>query len=78
MPDDLTLLTVDELRDRLTNQRERLYMCDFIDSYESYHRCRETNLDRIHRLEDEIAKREAAASVLWPPSGNAEAADVSD
>jgi hypothetical protein len=79
MPDDLTFLTIDELRDRLAVQREKLDMCDFIDNYESYHRCREANLDRIHRIEEEIAKREAAApSALWPASGNPEVEDVSD
>jgi hypothetical protein len=62
MPDDLTFLTLDELRDRLAKARERLDMCDYIDSYDSYHRCRETNLDRIYRLEHEIANREAVPS----------------
>jgi uncharacterized small protein (DUF1192 family) len=78
MPDDLTFLTIDELRERLATQREKLEMCNFIDDWQSYHRCRDTNLDHIHRLEEEIARRAAAPSRLWKPSANPECQDVSD
>jgi hypothetical protein len=71
--------TIEELRARLEKREEALAMCDFIDDYGAYHRCRESNHDAIYKLKDEIARRETATpSRLWPPSGNAEAHDVSD